>query len=186
MPHIAQIFPLCSTTNSDDIELGSLGFGWGSCQTPDPQNVVGVLFDGNLTTKHVSLGPMGGDTFIDGKGVNTGFVLVFRGARSAVLEAFQFGTSDDDPRYDPSTVKIQGSVANDLLDAAMGSSWRLVYNGSTGIDEKNDPGRCEYGVLQSVHHLTAYKIYRILVTSQRGRAIGVQYSEVRLFGYFIN
>ena len=146
--YIERIYPLCDMKAGNNIHLSQLSPGSNACQTLDVNQRVGALIDGNLSTIHVNLSRMGGEDFVtDEKGWGTGFVFGFQRARSAVLQNFQFGTGNGEVRYDPKTITIEGSIANDFYSITLGSSWRLVYTGSTGIDEQDDPGRNAYGQL---------------------------------------
>jgi hypothetical protein len=63
----------------------------------------------------------------------------------------------------------------------LGSSWTLIYNGSSGLD--TDPGRYNDGKVQYIpNNAIWYTSYRILTTSKRGNDTAVQYGEVSLFG----
>jgi len=79
------------------------------------------------------------------------------------------------------TITIEGSIqpSSALL---LGSSWTLLYNGSSGLD--SDPGRSSEGVIETVTNIiSSYNSYRLLVTSKRNSSNAVQYSEIELFGY---
>jgi beta-xylosidase len=57
----------------------------------------------------------------------------------------------------------------------------LIYEGTTGLD--TDPDRGKAGAIVKFKSTTAYKTYRILITSTRSQtANAVQYGEVQLFG----
>ncbi|CAF1091796.1 unnamed protein product [Adineta steineri] len=62
-----------------------------------------------------------------------------------------------------------------------GSSWTLIYSGSTGLE--TDPGRYTCAMVQLIDNSIQYRSYRFLVTGKRSTSYSVQYSEVILFGY---
>lgn len=65
---------------------------------------------------------------------------------------------------------------------SQGSSWTLIYNGTTGLDD--DPDRKNIGVMILLPmNLKIFSSYRLLITSKRGNGNLVQYSELQLFGY---
>ncbi|CAF0723338.1 unnamed protein product [Adineta steineri] len=163
----------------------TVGIGNGICQSPTGQTVSTVV-DGNLTTKYLNFGFGDHNSYSSLKGVGTGFVIIPQSGNFSVLQAFQFGTGDDNPTRDPITITIEGSQSNNSTYLLLGSAWSLIYYGWTGINLNNDPGRTVYGDLQTISQASAYRAYRILIASQRGSDDCVQYSEVRLLGYFIN
>lgn len=85
------------------------------------------------------------------------------------------------PERDPLTITIEGS--NQSISALMlGSSWTLIYNGSTGLNP--DPGRNNSGIIQNMSNNTSwYTSYRILVTSKRHISDAVHFGEIELLGY---
>ncbi|CAF0925762.1 unnamed protein product [Adineta steineri] len=185
-----------SLTSASDIFIGicnaavgrdatTVGIGNGICQSPTGQTVSTVV-DGNLTTKYLNFGFGDHNSYSSLKGVGTGFVIIPQSGNFSVLQAFRFGTADDTPTRDPITITIEGSQSNNSTYLLLGSAWSLIYYGWTGINLNNDPGRTVYGDLQTISQASAYRAYRILIASQRGSDDCVQYSEVRLLGYFIN
>ncbi len=113
-------------------------------------------------------------------GANTGVYLTLeRGA--SYLIAIQFSAANNLPARDPLALTIEGS--NQISSAlALGSSWTLIYNGSTGLD--TDPGRYNDGTVQYIpNNIISYSSYRLLITSKRSIQNAVQYSEVMLLGY---
>ena len=131
---------------------------------------------------------MGGSTIYSFvKGVGTGFVVMPQnGLRSSMIQAFQFGTANDVAQRDPLVITIEGSSTKNTVNQLIGSSWNLIYYGSTGINAASDPGRSVYGTLQTVTSPESYIAYRILIVAQRASENSVQYSEFRLFGHFTN
>ena len=97
------------------------------------------------------------------------------------MKALQFCTENDLPLRDPLTVTLEGSNQNGST-LLLGSSWTLIYNGTTGLDV--DPGRGSLGVRQTFFsNVIAYSSYRILITWKRGNEIATQYSELQLSAF---
>jgi hypothetical protein len=141
--------------------------------------------DSDVTTKYFNFGSYGNYyTPVDDAGNNTGFFVVPSISHSTVARALLFATANDNPNRDPITVTLEGSQATDNATLQMGSSWTLIYSGSTGISPIVDPGRNTYVLQQFFPNKIRYASYRLLITSQRGIDWGVQYSEARILGYF--
>ncbi|CAF1071957.1 unnamed protein product [Rotaria sp. Silwood1] len=113
-------------------------------------------------------------------GVGTGFYVTPAISNASITISLLFATANDSPNRDPITVTLEGSNANALDN---GSSWTLIYSGSTGISHTADPGRMVYVTRQNFSNTIAYRSYRLLVTSQRAPEWGVQYSEAQIIGY---
>ena len=114
-------------------------------------------------------------------GLNTGF-YVSMAACSPVLDGFIIQTCNEDSSRDPIKITIEGSNKNSSLN--LGSSWTLIYNGSTGLD--TNPGRQTNGLYQTISNTNSYKNYRLLVTSKRGsQSDFVSYSAVKFYGHYI-
>jgi hypothetical protein len=113
-------------------------------------------------------------------GENTGVYLTLQCGTSLLL-AFQLDVPYSIPERDPLTITIEGS--NQSISALMlGSSWTLIYNGSTGFNP--DPGRNNSGIIQNMSNNTSwYTSYRILVTSKRHISDAVHFGEIELLGY---
>ena len=134
--------------------------------------------DQDRSTKYLSFGNCDGYQPTIDCGVDTGFyVTPQRGP--TLLVAIQFTTASDEPGRDPLGVTIEGSNTTSAL--MRGTSWSLIYSGSTGLGK--DPGRGTDGPIQCIsNNVIWYTSYRVLVTSKRGASNSVQYSEVRLLG----
>ena len=160
----------------------------GACQIGSADQPVSTTLDGNLTSKHLNFGNMGGPTVYSfAKEVGTGFVVMPQNdSRLSMIQAFQFGTAIDVPPHDPLVITIEGSSTNNTTNQLMDSSWNMIYDGSTGINATSDPGRSVYGTLQTVTSPASYVAYRVLIVAQRASENSIQYSEFRLFGYFTN
>lgn len=143
----------------------------------EPDNIL----DRNITTKYTNFGycnvSLMTSTFTCG--VNTGFYLTLqRGAMTLV--GMRFITASSMRERDPLTMTVEGSnQAPSTL--TQGSSWTLIYNGSTGL--VSDPGRGNSGTIQNFTNSISYSSYRVLVTSVRNFTYAVQYAEVELIGY---
>lgn len=74
---------------------------------------------------------------------------------------------------------VEGSNQN-LSMLTLGSSWTLLYNGSTGL--ALDPGRYTYGHTMIFSNSIAYSSYRVLILTTRNLSSGVQYAEVNFIG----
>ena len=107
--------------------------------------------------------------------MDTGLYLTLNGGPYALI-GFYVGTQTYSPTRDPMTFTIEGSNATGAL-LPLGSSWTLIYNGSTGLTP--DPGRFAYGALQLLSNASArFKSYRFLVTSVRGTPSCASYTEL--------
>ena len=138
------------------------------------------LFDGDATTRYTSFGSCTPSAPSPTCGTRTGLYLTLTGG-PFVLFGFYFGTENYDPVRDPLTCTIEGSNASSG-SLPTGSSWTLIYNGSTGIDP--DPGRNVYGTLQRLSIVSPpFKSYRFLVTSVRGSTTCTSYTELVMLIY---
>ena len=100
----------------------------------------------------------------------------------ALLTAIRFATGSGNNSADPLTITIEGSnrLAADLY---LGSSWTLIYNGSTGLS--NVMARAMFGSMQYLSsNSNWFSSYRVLVTAKRNAGSGVQYGGVELYGYY--
>lgn len=113
-------------------------------------------------------------------GYNTGLYLLLQRGPSLLI-GFRFLTADSYSQRDPVSITLEGS--NKPLSAlVLGSSWTLIYNGSSGL--ATDPGRSGYGQMQWISNNTVwYASYRLLITLKRTVGNFVQYAEFELYGY---
>lgn len=112
-------------------------------------------------------------------GINTGLYFTpTRGLSS--IQSFRFFTASDIPQRDPIIITLECSNASSSL-LTQGSSWTLIYNGTSGLDI--DPGRYAYGIMQYLSNTLWCLSYRILTTAKRANTDAVQYSELELLGY---
>ncbi|CAF0976075.1 unnamed protein product [Adineta steineri] len=135
--------------------------------------------DGDTSTKYLHFGWCQSGQWEAHCGLDTGFYLELRRGASLVT-GLQICTANDFPERDPLTVSLEGSNQSGS-SLTLGSSWTLIYNGPSGLEK--DPGRLTCGIMQLTSNSIQYKSYRFLVYSKRGAANGVQYSELKLFGY---
>ncbi|CAF1529819.1 unnamed protein product [Rotaria sp. Silwood1] len=137
--------------------------------------------DNSTSTKYFNFGGTGDYNVVASvPGVGTGFYVIPAISNASIAISLLFATANDSPNRDPITVTLEGSNANALDN---GSSWALIYSGSTGISHTADPGRMVYVTRQNFSNTIAYRSYRLLVTSQRAPEWGVQYSEAQIIGY---
>ena len=171
---------LWQTTAGGNGTLATAGNGPGNYYPGEsPSNA----FDGNTGTKYTNFGSCTFNNYSSSApicGLQTGFTVTLqRGA--TVMKALQFSTGNDLPTRDPLTMTFEGSNQNGST-LLLGSSWTLIYNGTTGLDI--DPGWGSSGVTQTFFSNTiAYSSYRILITLKRGIDIATQYSELQLFAF---
>ena len=142
-----------------------------------PSETPSMAFDLNSATKYNSYGPCNvSATYSAACGINTG-VYFTSNSGTSLIRTLRFCSGNDRPSRDPITVTVEGSNQS-LSILTFGSSWTLIYNGSTGLD--TDPGRNTYGITQNISNSIWYLSYRILVTSKRNIETSVQYAEIQL------
>lgn len=147
-------------------------------ENESPENA----FDRNKYTKYTSFGSCFWNTnyFNMDCGINTGFHLTLQSP--SLLIYFRFGTARRHLERVPLRITIEGSNSNsDSLK--VGSSWTLIYNGSTGLDTVKQQYQFGYTMKLSTN-LRWFNSYRVLVLAKRGVSSSVQYGEVELFGYY--
>jgi hypothetical protein len=165
-----------NTTAGGDSNAASPGSGVGNYVAAENSS---NAFDLNPATKYNSYGPRtSASAFSDACDVNTGAYFTPSGG-SSLLQSIQFCAANDSPNRDPLTVTVEGSNGPSSA-LTFGSSWSLIYNGSTGLD--TDPGRTTYGIIQNISNSVWYLSYRVLVTSKRDIEDSCQYAEVHLVG----
>ena len=142
--------------------------------------------DNNLTTKYLNFGARACLTCgTTDAGTNTGYIIQPLISNTTIARAILFATADDFFERDPLTVTLEGATTSDTTLLSQGSSWNLIYNGSTGINPNIDPGRKVYGTPQNFFNTIPYRSYRLLVTSRRDLANSVQYAESHILGYVV-
>ena len=115
--------------------------------------------------------------------MNSGFYVSPVSSTASIAISLLFATANDVPDRDPITVTLEGTNVTSTAALNLGSSWTLLYNGSTGIDATNAPNRSMYVAQQNFSNTRALRSYRVLVTSQRGNTSSVQYAEAQIIGY---
>ncbi len=130
------------------------GFNGTYCNSSEiPQNAM----DGEVETKYLNFGHKGGhNTKVNGPGIGTGFWVIPSISNSILACGLHFATANDNPEREPITVILEGSNASIVEALHIGSSWVLIYNGSTDIDTNSDPGRKKYGALQNFSNTKRY------------------------------
>jgi hypothetical protein len=171
------IYPLWNTFAGGNSTISTAGTGVGNYYPAEPCQ---SAFDRNSTTKYTNFGQCNVNVSLLICGANTGVYLTLQRGASYLI-AVQFSAANNIPERDPLTLTIEGS--NQISSAlTLGSSWALIYNGSTGLD--TDPGRYNDGIVQYIpNSIMSYSSYRVLITSKRSIGDAVQYSEVMLLGY---
>ncbi|CAF0781426.1 unnamed protein product [Adineta ricciae] len=175
----ATVYGIWNTSASHDSYPSSPGTSTGNYfPTQGPTK----LFDGFLFTKYINYGACNVTQgySLTQCGQNTGVYLSPQQGPSLLL-AFRLATPNSYPERDPLVVTIEGSN-HPFSELTLGSSWTLIYNGSSGLDI--DPGRKTWGVTISIQNNTIwYSSYRFLVVSKRSTGQFVQYSELDLLTY---
>lgn len=157
--------------------------GGSAVNYPAAQNPPNAI-DGSTSTKYLNFGnPSSGCSGSSATGIDTGYYITPSISNISVAVGLLFATADDSPNRDPITVTLEGSNATSTAALNSGSSWILIYNGSTGISPSIDPGRLTYVPQQNFFNTLAFSSYRLLITSKRGTDNSVQYSEAHIIGY---
>lgn len=164
-----------NTTAGQNSWPATPGTGIGNYWNIQPPQTV---FDGNWTSAFASFGVGNSTTVIATSGLNTGVYLTIPGD-PFVLKGFRFITAGFSTLRDPLKLTIEGSnLTGSVL--TLGSSWSLIYNGTTGLDV--DPGRNLAGVRQTLNNNTStFSSYRFLIFERRGTSACVEYSEIQLY-----
>ncbi|CAF0843464.1 unnamed protein product [Adineta steineri] len=165
-----------NTTVGGDSTASVNGTSAGNYVTGEEPN---AAFDRNTSTKYTSFGSCSIGVPSIECGVNTGLYITPQSGAS-LITGLRFCTGNDYPERDPLTVSVEGSNHTSAL--TFGTSWTVIYNGTTGLDV--DPGRATCGVTQLfLNNPNSYLSYRILLSSKRGIDYVLQYSEIELLGY---
>ncbi|CAF3478674.1 unnamed protein product [Adineta steineri] len=172
----SNISPIWNTKAGKNSNLTSIGYGKG--QMP-PNETISNIIDRNIYTKYTSFGSSSADVISRRSGLNTGFYMILN-TSICIVTGFQFTTAISQPKRDPIMITLEGSNA-DNSSLTFGTSWTLIYNGSSGLEI--DPGRGKVGSLQILNNSQPYRSYRMLVISKREIESGVHYSEFALYGH---
>ena len=134
--------------------------------------------DGSVSTKYLSFGPCweGHDAHTT-CGMNTGFYLELEQG-STLVNGLKICTANDIPARDPILISLEGSNMTGA-DLTFGSSWTLLYNGTSGLHI--NPRRKQCGRIQLFNNTKEYTSYRFLVSDKRKPVNCCQYSEVKLY-----
>ena len=143
-----------------------------------PQQSPEKVLDGNVSTKYLSFGPCYEGHIPDSEcGLYTGLYLELERGPTLV-NGLKICTADDLNERDPTAVSLEGSNTRGE-NLTLGSSWILIYKGTSGI--VIDPGRERCGSIQYFNNTVEYSSYRFLVSGNREPTYCVQYSEVKLY-----
>ena len=154
------------------------GYYMGSYWPTEPPEGV---FDNNFNTTYCGYGLCNYAYANITCGQNTGLYLTLNTSYFALV-AFYFGTCIQSSLRDPLTITIEGSNQNQSSALTLGSSWILIYSGTTGLAK--DPGRAKIGAIQVIPSpFMVYSSYRLLVTSKRASGTCASYSEFVMIGY---
>ena len=166
-----------NTTAGGDSLPSTPGWTTGTYWPSEPAN---DLFDGNLSTPYTNHGMCNSSASSRTLecGENTGLYLTLKNT-SIVLAAFLVGTNNWLSSRDPLTFTVEGSNLHGTA-LTLGTSWTLIYNGSSGLVP--DPGLARLGTLVLLDNPSmSFGSYRFLTTSKRGIGTSMSYSELLLF-----
>ncbi|CAF2972703.1 unnamed protein product [Rotaria sp. Silwood2] len=170
------IVGICNTIAGGNVSGSGVNY-------PITENVSNAI-DGSLSTKYLNFGSSSaGCSGSSPAGINTGFYVTPTRSNASIAFGLLFATANDSPNRDPITVTLEGTNATTTAAFNSGTSWTLIYNGSTGISSSTDPGRQIYVSQQIFSNTIAFRSYRLLVTSKRGTDNSVQYAEAHIVGY---
>jgi hypothetical protein len=171
------IYGIWNTTAGGDSSLAGSGSAVGDYF---PSEIPLYACDNNINNQYTSFGSCTSSGSSTTCGLNTGFYRTPLRGPSLII-GLQICTSGSATTRDPITITFEGS---NQPAAALnsGSSWTLIYNGSSGL--ATDPGRRACGSpLLFPSNSVWYTSYRFLVASKRGVDSSTWYSEVQFFGY---
>ncbi len=166
-----------NTTAGGDSSPAVSGDSTGTYWPTEPAYAV---FDNDFTSSYTNHGNCNYTWASMTCGENTGLYLTLDSG-PLTLVAFYFVTNLSDQNRDPLTITMEGS---DLHGSVLtrGSSWTLIYNGSTGITDG-----LEGATMGTIQILTnspmQFSSYRLLVTSTLGYDTCVSYAEFVIIGY---
>ncbi|CAF1121265.1 unnamed protein product [Rotaria sordida] len=87
--------------------------------------------NGNITDKHLNFGPCSSSTTATNCGLNTGFYITPQQGAS-LITGIKICTANDNSLRDPITITFEGSNSSGA-SRTIGSSWTLLYNGTSGL-----------------------------------------------------
>jgi hypothetical protein len=171
------IYPVWSTIAGGDSLPASPGGGVG--QYYQNHNVSNV-FDGRRDTLYCNYGSCNVSSSGPSCGQNTGIYVTFQ-RESFILAAFVVVNPYHSSIRAPLRMTIEGS--NQIgMNLTRGSSWTLLYNGTTGLNI--DPGPYNPGIKQTLgNNRLQFSSYRLLISEKRGYDTCTEYGEIELYGY---
>jgi hypothetical protein len=190
-----------TTAGQDSSSINLSDYGEGGSP---PYQDVSKAIDNDILTKHVSYGDGRNIYHSITAGHNTGFYII--PTQLSILTHLCWATSSElnetarDPisskfeidnnnfSYSIILVTIEGS--NETLTSKLncGSSWSLIYRGTSGLDDHLDRSAYKLVPLDPLLRTSTspFRSYRLLVVQKRGSEDSVQYSEAQLFGYIVD
>lgn len=139
-----------------------------------------AVFDNIISTNYNSFGSCNISYSALYCGEKTGFYVTLKNGLS-LLRGFRIRSGHYIAARDPLTITLEGSNQSGNF-LTLGTSWTLIYNGSTGLAV--DPGRSIFGITKMISNNSIwYSSYRLLVTAKVGSEVAVEYSEIQFFGY---
>lgn len=172
------VYSLWNTTAGADSSFSTPGLNSGNYP---PGQDAGKAFDRNNGTKYVNFGVCN-SSYVGAAnecGEATGLHLTPRRGPSLLL-AFRFWAAESFALRDPIQITIEATNQDPLIPS-LGSSWTLIYNGTSGMEI--EPPRSSPGQIRWLsNNLNVYSSYRVLTRSKRGTGNFVQYSELELLG----
>ncbi|CAF1365536.1 unnamed protein product [Adineta ricciae] len=173
------VYAIWNTTAGDNSARSTPGGGIGEYWRTEPPE---AAVDGNLRTEYTNHGVCNSSSYVSEEcGLRTGFYLTFQ-SKPFILVNFQMATNKGPLERNPSTITIEGSN-NKKVDLVLGKSWTLIYNGSSGLEFILETRK--FGKTQTLLNNTlSFASYRFLITSKRGAANCVSYSEVKMMGRY--
>jgi hypothetical protein len=169
------VFGIWNTTAGQDSMATTPGYNPGQ-YWPDysPANV----FDGNRTTPYASYGTGNFSYFSLRNGVDTGVYVTVPGD-PFYLTAFRVVRAHVSVNRDPLTMTVEGSNQSGSA-LILGSSWTLIYNGSSGLDIS--PSNDLPGTRQILYdNVSLFSSYRFIFTSKRSLETCVEITEIEMF-----
>ncbi len=165
-----------NTTAGGNSTAATAGNGIGNYISSEPP---ANAFDRNDSTHYTNYGACNDNINLQECGTNTGFYLTLQRGIS-LLTSLRFCTATNDLRYPLiMTVEASNGPSSELM---FGSSWTLIYNGSTGLTASSS--QSTYGtMIYFPNNSNQYSSYRILITLKSSTGSAVEYSEIKLYGY---
>jgi hypothetical protein len=169
------VFGIWNTVAGQDSMATTPGDGPGHYWPLDsPAN----LFDGSRTTPYASYGTGNYSYYSLRSGVDTGVYVTVPGD-PFYLTAFRVVRAHVSVNRDPLTMTVEGSNQSGSA-LILGSSWTLIYNGSSGLDIS--PSNDLPGTRQMLYdNVSLFSSYRFIFTSKRSLETCVEITEIEMF-----